>query len=209
MSKVIYLCVKTHKITGLKYLCKTTRDPYKYRGSGVYWKRHLKIHGTDHDTEIIKECYSYEELTEWGLYYSSLWNVVESNEWANLRAEEGDGGDTSQTENYIVGMKQRRSYSGENNPMYDSLGGMNGKTHSSNSKIKSSISHKNNWSNMSEIDRVERSNKVKGEKNGMFGKTPKNALQIEFNNVTYFSLKEAHISTGHTPRFLKKHGKIL
>ena len=97
---IYYLMIKTHKITGLRYLCKTTQDPYKYRGSGVYWKRHLKIHGSDHNTEILKECQSHDELKEWGLYYSSLWNIVESDEWANLRAEEGDGGDTSQTENY-------------------------------------------------------------------------------------------------------------
>jgi hypothetical protein len=34
-----------------------------------------------------------EEIKRWGEYYSKLWNVVESNDWANLKMESGDGGD--------------------------------------------------------------------------------------------------------------------
>jgi NUMOD3 motif len=87
----IYLYVKTHNKTGLKYLGKTeSKDPHKYPGSGTYWKYHLKKHGKDYSTEIIKECESIEEFTKWGLYYSNLWNVVESNDWANLKEETGD-----------------------------------------------------------------------------------------------------------------------
>ena len=88
---VIYLLVKTHNKTGLKYLCQTTRDPHKYNGSGIYWKRHLKVHGKDHSTEILKECTTKEELKYWGIFYSNLWNVVKSEDWANLKPEEGDG----------------------------------------------------------------------------------------------------------------------
>jgi NUMOD3 motif len=89
----IYLYVKTHQKTGLKYLGKTTKsDPYGYTGSGIHWIRHLKLHGYDYSTEILKECQSPEELKEWGLYYSNLWNIVESDEWANLKPEIGDGG---------------------------------------------------------------------------------------------------------------------
>ena len=86
---IYYLMVKTHKITGLRYLCKTTQDPYKYRGSGVYWKLHCKKYGSDHDTEIIKECDNLSDFAYWGLYYSDLWNVVGSNEWANIIPEDG------------------------------------------------------------------------------------------------------------------------
>jgi len=93
ISMNIYLCVKTHNITGLKYLCQTKRDPFKYNGSGKYWKLHLKKHGILHTTTVIKECSSKEELKHWGTYYSTLWNVVASDEWANLKPEEGDGGD--------------------------------------------------------------------------------------------------------------------
>lgn len=88
----IYLYVKTHTITGLKYLGKTKKDPHTYPGSGVRWKRHLAKHGNDHTTEILRECQTNSELREWGLYYSNLWNVVESKEWANLAPESGDGG---------------------------------------------------------------------------------------------------------------------
>jgi hypothetical protein len=87
----IYLYVKTHNKTGLKYLGKTeSKNPHKYPGSGTYWKHHLKKHGKDYSTEIIKECKSIEEFAKWGLYYSNLWNVVESDDWANLKEETGD-----------------------------------------------------------------------------------------------------------------------
>ena len=88
----IYLYKKTHRITKLQYLGKTKNDPYTYRGSGKYWKLHLDKHGDDVETEILKECQSNEEIKQWGIYYSELWNVVDSDEWANLKPEAGDGG---------------------------------------------------------------------------------------------------------------------
>ena len=89
----IYLYVKTHNKTGLKYLGKTSaKDPYKYPGSGLRWTNHLKAHGNDCTTEIIRECQDNHEVKEWGIYYSKLWNVVESDLWANLKEEAGDGG---------------------------------------------------------------------------------------------------------------------
>jgi len=90
----IYLYVKTHNITGLKYLGKTSAaNPHTYTGSGKYWKRHLAKYGNDYTTEIVRECADNNEAAEWGLYFSTLWNVVESSEWANLAPETGDGGD--------------------------------------------------------------------------------------------------------------------
>ena len=95
----IYLYVKTHNKTGLKYLGKTiAKDPYKYPGSGVYWSRHLKKHGKDYTTEIIKECETQEEVAKWGLHYTNLWNIVDAKDntgrkiWANIKPETGDGG---------------------------------------------------------------------------------------------------------------------
>lgn len=97
----IYLYVKTHTVTGLKYLGKTSKpDPHKYKGSGVRWNRHLAKHGPTYTTEILRECQSNEELKEWGLHYSKLWNIVDSSEWANLKEECGDGGDTSMCEKF-------------------------------------------------------------------------------------------------------------
>jgi hypothetical protein len=89
-----YLYVKTHKKTGLKYLGKTTQDPYKYKGSGVRWVNHLKVHGVDIDTQILHECSSLNEVKILGRYYSDLWNIVENNDWANLKPEDGDGAAT-------------------------------------------------------------------------------------------------------------------
>lgn len=92
----LYLYVKQHIVTGLKYLGKTTNsDPYSYPGSGVRWRKHLDKHGYQYTTTILKECQDTEELKTWGRYYSDLWNVAESKEWANLKTEEGQGGELS------------------------------------------------------------------------------------------------------------------
>ena len=109
---IYYLYKKTHRKTGLKYLGKTVRNPYSYQGSGTRWANHIKIHGYDVDTEILLETTSKEELKAKGLYYSDLWQVVDSNDWANLRPESGDGGDTSQCENFILYLKTRLSTKG-------------------------------------------------------------------------------------------------
>lgn len=113
---IYYLMVKTHRITGLKYLCQTTKkDPYKYKGSGLYWVKHLKKHGSDFDTHIILKCYTKSALKEWGLYYSKLWSVVQSKQWANVVEEQGQGGDTmsgtgyKHTEEVLQKIREARS----------------------------------------------------------------------------------------------------
>lgn len=95
MSDTIYLYLKTHNVTGLKYLGKTTRDPYDYRGSGLVWNRHLDKHGDDVTTEILFETTDMEKFKRVGHEYSEKWNIVESKEFANLIPEYGTGGDTS------------------------------------------------------------------------------------------------------------------
>lgn len=109
----IYLYVKTHQKTGLKYLGKTVQDPHTYPGSGIRWKNHIRKHGNDVITEVIETCKTSEELRERGLYYSNLWNIVESSDWANCKEETGDGGDTSQTPEWEAGMKKRPSTKGK------------------------------------------------------------------------------------------------
>jgi len=94
MSNNIYLYLKTHNKTGLKYLGKTTRDPYTYTGSGHYWKRHIAKHGIDITTEVLFETTSKSEFKRVAKEYSNKWNIIESKEFANLVNEEGDGGDT-------------------------------------------------------------------------------------------------------------------
>lgn len=69
----------------------TKQNPFTYPGSGKYWQRHLQKHGPDVETTILQKCYSKISLREWGVFYSKLWNIVESKRWANLKPEEGDG----------------------------------------------------------------------------------------------------------------------
>lgn len=89
---MFYLYVKTHNKTGLKYLGKTNQANYHaYPGSGVHWKRHLNKHGYDYTTDILLATEDTDELKETGLFFSNLFNVVDSNEWANLQEEKGDG----------------------------------------------------------------------------------------------------------------------
>lgn len=95
MSNTIYLYLKTHNKTGLKYLGKTVQDPHEYRGSGLVWNRHLDKHGDDVTTEVLFETTDMEEFKRVGLEYSNKWNIVESKEFANLIPEYGTGGDTS------------------------------------------------------------------------------------------------------------------
>jgi hypothetical protein len=90
--RMFKLMIKMHLTTKLKYLCYTTKkDPYKYTGSGVRWLRHLDVHGHNIVTCVIGEYDTHDKLVEAGLAYSALYNVVESEKWANLRPEDGLG----------------------------------------------------------------------------------------------------------------------
>lgn len=97
---MIYLYVKTHNVTGLKYLGKTVQDPFTYKGSGKRWVNHIKKHGYDVTTEIIGEFNTHEELIELSIALSEKLNIVRDPNWANLRIEAGDGGDTSMFMDY-------------------------------------------------------------------------------------------------------------
>jgi len=89
--KTYYLYLKQSPI-GLKYLGITTRDPYKYLGSGKYWRRHLKAHkfsASDIKTEIVFSSTIEKEVNTVALEYSEKFNVVESEDFANLMPESG------------------------------------------------------------------------------------------------------------------------
>lgn len=99
--------IKTHKDTNLKYLCKTSKqNPHKYPGSGKYWKNHLKKHGRNLSTEILFETVNIKEFHEKCLYYSKLYDVVKSKDWANEIPETGlDGGLTHSNPYWLIGHK--------------------------------------------------------------------------------------------------------
>lgn len=88
--------IKRHTVTGLRYFCKSTVEKYeRYKGSGDYWNKHIKKHGTKHViTEWTSEPFTNPtDVEEFALLFSELHNVVKSNLWANEKPENGlDGG---------------------------------------------------------------------------------------------------------------------
>ena len=83
----IYLYVKQHRKTGLKYFGKTsTKDPYIYVGSGKYWRRHLKEHGSDIDTLSVWEFDDADMCEKFALEFSYRENIVESSGWADRKS---------------------------------------------------------------------------------------------------------------------------
>jgi hypothetical protein len=93
--KPTYLYIKQHSITGLKYFGKTTRDPYTYIGSGRYWKSHINKHGEQFVKTIwVSEIFTEPTLlSEFAIFLSEEFDIVNSPGWANLILENGlDGG---------------------------------------------------------------------------------------------------------------------
>jgi hypothetical protein len=67
--KTTYLYLKESPL-GLKYLGKTEQDPFKYLGSGKYWKRHLSSHkftSEDIKTTVLLKTTDKEELKNKGI----------------------------------------------------------------------------------------------------------------------------------------------
>ena len=90
---MITLYIKTHRQTGLKYFGKTTcDDPYRYKGGGKVWRRHLMKHGYDFDTEIYLQSENQEYITQEALRFSWAYDIVKSSLWANLQEENGIDG---------------------------------------------------------------------------------------------------------------------
>lgn len=89
----IYLYVKIHTKTKLKYFGKTTRNVNRYHGSGKHWQRHIKQHGTEHvKTLRVWKFESLHECASFALKFSKDNNIVNSVHWANLIEENGNDG---------------------------------------------------------------------------------------------------------------------
>jgi hypothetical protein len=100
--------IKTHNNTGLKYLCYTRKvgEEYdNYKGSGTLWLSHLNYHGDDISTELLFESKDYNEFVIYARAKSIEFDIVNSKEWANLKLEEGDGGDTVSNKKWITNGK--------------------------------------------------------------------------------------------------------
>ena len=88
----IYLYIKTHNSTGLKYFGKTIQlNVEKYRGSGTVWLNHIKKHGYNVSTEIIACFEDIEKCKEFAYDFSIKNDIVNSSEWANLEIERIEG----------------------------------------------------------------------------------------------------------------------
>lgn len=101
----IYIYVKTHLKTSLKYLGKTKNNPYEYPGSGKYWREHIRKHGNDVWTNIIYQSDDAEDISKIGIYLSEKWNVVDSEYFANLIPENGSGGGVPGSDPWNKGKK--------------------------------------------------------------------------------------------------------
>ncbi len=117
----------------------------------------------------------------------------------------GVGGDVSHEQFWIDGMKRRRSYVGEGNPMYGKRGDDNPNFGVKRSQevvdnIKRSI--KASWD--SDPERREAQRQRFKNNNPMKGRAPPNAIPISFEGKLYPSLAAACRDTGHSSKYLKR-----
>lgn len=138
------LYIKTHNLTGLKYLGQTRQDPYDYLGSGVDWTEHLLKYGEDVHTDILFQSNNIDDRNYWGRYYSRYFNVVTAVDdygnkiWANRIPETGGGpgGILGRSRGDKFKQKMLIQNRGESNPMFGTIWVNNGKE---NKKIRGDI----------------------------------------------------------------------
>jgi hypothetical protein len=141
------LLVKKHNLTGKKYFCKTTRldIAHWYLGSGIHWKRHLKVHGKNVTTGVLGFYLDKQKCVDAALAFSKENNIVESDEWLNLIEENGLSGAGAGEQHHMWGKthpdkgskRPNVGKSGSNNPMYGKPSAMRGK-----SNLGASLAHK-------------------------------------------------------------------
>lgn len=164
-----YYLYKKESPLGLKYLGVTShKNPYTYDGSGIYWNNHIKFHNfscIDIATDILLETSDKKELCFWGMYYSKIWNIVKSEEWANLVIEDGNLGFSGYKHSELTLEKMsnvskgvKKSDKHKENIRLSKLGKPSG-----NKGFKHSEESKNNMSKS-------RIGKYKGKNNPRFGK---------------------------------------
>lgn len=117
MFKPTFLFLKQHTVTGKLYFGKTScNNPITYNGSGIHWKRHIRLHGEEH-VETLWFCLfvNNEECVKFAVMYSGLQNIVNSEDYLNLKIENGlDGGSwlhTAETKQKLSDLRQGKSLS--------------------------------------------------------------------------------------------------
>lgn len=200
---VIYVKISPR---GLFYLGKTNKNPFNYNGSGLIWKRHLKKYNyskNNIETFIIFESYDLNEIKIMGNYFSNLFNIVKDDKWANLRPENGDGGDTSNCPNYkkppiIKGDKHWTKTPEAKKYLSEKIKGE--KNPSKREEVKEKIRLKAMGRKASEKTKKKFSEMRKGENNNFFNKKHKEETKI--------IMKQKANGRYSLEWFIKKYGEI-
>lgn len=152
------LYIKRHAVTGIRYLGKTIHeDITSYKGSGTRWTRHIKKHGPEFVVnDWVSDWFTDpHDLQEFALFVSEEMNIVESNEWANVKPEYGvEGNRPVGKSNGMYGTSRK----GDEAPFF-------GKSHSSSTK--ELISSKKTGTKMSDEFRARRSEIMSSDANPM------------------------------------------
>jgi len=113
----------------------------------------------------------------------------------------GEGGDTSSSPRYKEGI---RKFHANRNPEDYATFGMLDKTHDEKTKQKQSQARANWHASLTNEQRESRKEKVSGKRNGMYGKTPSNAIPVLVDGKEYSSINKAAKAHNLSPYFLKK-----
>ena len=169
------------------------------KNSETYLYNAMRKYGIDKFIiEILEEC-TDDILNDREIFWIDQLNTFVPNGYNMTKG--GDGGDTSSSPNFIQAMKEMHS---KRNPEDYATYGMLGKKQSEHQKLNQSIHKKDWWANISKEKFEEFKSKVKGDKNGMYGKTPKNAVRVIYDGIEYPSIAAASRATGvHSKFFIK------
>ena len=172
-------------------------------GGETHLCRAMRLYGYENFVvEFVERCENEDELN-----VREVWYIKAENPEYNMTAG-GDGGATHHTDAWKEGVKKRRSFAGENNPMFGKPSAMTGKKHTAESIAEQSEIRRKFWEENKEL-RESRSAELKGENNPMFGKVPTNAKKFVYNGVVYPSLAAAKRETGFYEYKLKRTGNFI
>lgn len=87
---IIYLYVKQCPHCSGLYFGRTEKsNPIYYKGSGKYWKNHLKKHNVNPINIKLWSFDSQDKCTKFALRFSKFYNIVKSKKWFNEKDENG------------------------------------------------------------------------------------------------------------------------
>ena len=90
-ERPVFLYMKKHNITGLLYFGRTIKEPFKYKGSGLAWSRHIKEYGNDISTIWLRMFETEDDLRLFKMArrISLQLDIVNSDRFANKVIESG------------------------------------------------------------------------------------------------------------------------